>query len=105
MKKPVDAIKDKLVDTKSSASYSRSVGLKEKRLDSSENLRYLFAASELEGGQRRATDPIWSRKVFNIQRTLVNEGEPVPFYLRDGPKHGFIIEKLLIVPSGIELPP
>ena len=102
MKKPVDAIKDKLVDTKSSASYSRSVGLKEKRLDSSENLRYLFAANELEGGQRRA---IWSRKVFNIQRTLVNEGEPVPYYLRDGPKHGFIIEKLLIVPSGTELPP
>ena len=77
------------------------------QFNSSENLRYLFAASELEGGQRRATDPIWSPKVFNIQRTLVNEGEPrpVPYYLRDGPKHGFIIEKLLIVPSGTELPP
>ena len=37
----------------------------------------------------------------------MNEGEPrpVPYYLRDGPKHGFIIEKLLIVPSGTELPP
>ena len=41
-KKPVDGIKDKSVDVKSSTSYSRPVGLKEKILSSS---------SELEGAQ------------------------------------------------------
>ena len=50
-KKPVVAIKDKSVDVKSSTTYSRPTGLKEKRLDFS-NVRYLFAAGELEGGQK-----------------------------------------------------
>ena len=38
---PVDAIKEKVVDAKSLNSYSRPVGLREKRLDSSNNMRYL----------------------------------------------------------------
>ena len=59
-KKPVDAIRDKLVDAKSSTTYSRPVSLRKKELDSSKNVRYLYAAGELKGGQRRATDPIWS---------------------------------------------
>ena len=33
--------------------------MKEKRLDSSVNVRYLYAAGELEGGKKRATDPNW----------------------------------------------
>ena len=59
-KKPVDAIKDKSVDAKSSTTYLRPVGLKEKSLDGSKNVRYLYVTGELEGGQRRATDPVWS---------------------------------------------
>ena len=51
-KKPVDAIKDKSVDAKSSTTYSTPVGLMEKRLDSSNNVRYLYAADELESGHR-----------------------------------------------------
>ncbi|PFX23370.1 hypothetical protein AWC38_SpisGene12054 [Stylophora pistillata] len=43
-KKLIDAIKEKAVDAKSSTSYSRPVGFKEKRLDSSKNVRYLYAA-------------------------------------------------------------
>ena len=54
-KKPVYAIKDKVVDAKSSTTYSRSFGLKEKRIDSSNNVRCLYAAGELESWQRRAT--------------------------------------------------
>ncbi|RMX38372.1 hypothetical protein pdam_00005488 [Pocillopora damicornis] len=87
-KKPVVAIKDKSVDVKSSTTYSRPIGLKEKRLDFS-NVRYLFAAGELEGGQK----------------TLVNKNEPVLYYLKDGPKCGFVREELQIVPPGTELPP
>ena len=50
-KRPVDAIKEGIVDAKSST-FSR-LGKKEKRLDSSVNVRYLFAPGELEGGVRR----------------------------------------------------
>ena len=97
-----NAIKEKVVEAKSST-FSR-VG-KEKRLDSSVNVRYLFAPGELEGGGKRATDPNWSLKVFNILKSIANENEPVLYYLKDGPKRGFVREELMIVPRGTELPP
>ena len=104
-KKPVDAIKEKVINAKSSTFYSRPVGKNEKRLDSSVNVRYLFAPGELEGGGKRATDPNWSLKVFNILKSIANENEPVLYYLKDGPKRGFVREELMIVPKGTELPP
>ena len=104
-KRPVDAIKEGIVDAKSSTFYSRPVGKKEKRLDSSVNMRYLFSPGELEGGGKRATDPNWSLKVFNILKSIANENEPVLYYLKDGPKRGFVREELIIVPKGTELPP
>ena len=68
-------------------------------------VRYLFAAGELEGGQRRATDPIWSLRVFSIEKSLVNKGEPILYYLSDGPKRGYVREEFKIVPPpGTELP-
>ena len=45
-KRPVDAIKEKTINAKSSTFYSRHVGKNEKRLDSSVNVRYLFAPGE-----------------------------------------------------------
>ena len=81
-KKPIDSIKEKVVDAKSSTTYSRPVGLKEERLESSKNVRYLYTTDELEGGQRRSTDPIWSLKVYNIEKLLVNKGEPVLYHLK-----------------------
>ncbi|PFX13408.1 hypothetical protein AWC38_SpisGene22506 [Stylophora pistillata] len=104
-KKLIDAIKEKAVDANSPTSYSRPVGFKEKRLESSKNVRYLYAACELEGSQRRATVPIWSLKDFNIEKVFVNEREPVLCYLKDRPKRGFVREELQIVPSKAELPP
>ena len=114
-KKPVEAIEEKVVDVKSSTTYLRPVGRnsdkpfkfigeKEKRLDSSKNMRYSFATGELEGGQRRATDPVWSLNVFNIKWPLVNKGEPVFYNLKDGTKYGLVREELQIVSSGTELP-
>ena len=95
----------RLINAKSST-FSRHVGKKEKiRLDSSVNVRYLFAPGELEGGGKRATDPNWSLKVFNISSSVVNENEPVLYYLKDGPKRGFVREELMIVPRETELPP
>ena len=104
-KKSVDSIKGKVINSKSSTFYSRPVGKKEKRLDSSVNVRYLFAPGELEGGGKRATDPNWSLNVFNILTSIANENEPVLYYLKDGPKRGFVREELMIVPKGTELPP
>ena len=52
----------------------------------------------MEGGKRRTSDPIWSLKVYNIERPTVNEGEPVLYYVKDGPKGEFAREELQIVP-------
>jgi len=104
-KRPVDAIKEKAVNAKSSMRYSRPVGLREKRLNSSVNVRYLYASSELEGGKKRATDPNWSLKVYRINRSIVKEGEPVLYYLKDGLGRGFVREKLMVVLRDTEFPP
>ena len=104
-KRPVDAIKEKVFDEKSTTTYSRPIGLREKRLDSSKNVQYLYATCEPDGGQRRATDPIWSLKIYNIENSLVNKGELVLYHPKDGSKRGSIREELQIFPPGTELPP
>ena len=104
-KRPVDAIRERAVNARSSVRSSRPVGLKEKRLDSSVNVRYLIAPGELEGGKKRATDPNWSLKVYKIDRSIIKTGEPVLYYLKDGPGRRFVREELMMVASGTELPP
>ena len=60
-KKPSDAIKAKTVAQKpSSVGPGRPVGLKEQKLPSGVGVRFLYLPSELEGGRRSATDPVWS---------------------------------------------
>ena len=44
-------------------------------------------------------------KVNNIDRSIVNKGGAVLYYLKDGSKHRFIREELQIVPPGTKLPP
>ena len=48
--------------------------MKEKRLDSLLNVKYPYVTGELEGGERRATDPNWSLKVYKIDGLIVNKG-------------------------------
>ena len=69
------------------------------------SIRYPYQPDELEGVGRRATDPIWSLKVFNIERFITKPNELVLHYLHDGPKRGFVREELLLVPPDTELPP
>ena len=86
--------------------YKRPVGLKEKRLPSGVQVRYLLSPGEDEGGERRrATDPIWSLEVYNINRVVISPDQPVLYYLLDGPKRSFVREELQVVPFGTELPP
>ena len=103
--KPVDAIKKKTVPSKPSTPYLRPVGVNEKKLPSGLSVRYLYQPGELEGGRRRATDPIWSLNVYEIEKIMIKQDAPVIYYLFDGPKRWFVREELLVVPPNIELPP
>ena len=100
--KPAAAIKEKAVTSKRSTKYLRPVGLNEKMLPSLVNVHY--QPGELEGGVKRATDPIWSLKVYNIERSFTKPNHPVLYYLHDGPKRGFVREELLVVPPNTTLP-
>ena len=104
-KKPAQAIKEKSVSSKPFTLYSRPVGLNEEKLPPQVNVRYLHQPGELGGGGRRATDPIWSLKVYNIERVVTKPDEPLVYYLYDGPKRGFVREELLVVSPGTQLPP
>jgi len=107
-KKPKDAIRASAVAHKPSAPASRSVGLEEPLLPSGTLVRYLYAPGELEGGRRRATDPVWSLTVHTVRNVVQRGGQPALYYLNSAsvtPARGFVREELLIVPHGTELPP
>lgn len=104
-KKPSEAIKLKEVAQEPSSPAKHPVGLKEKKLPSNISLRYLYQPGELEGGRRRATDPIWSLTTHQIMRSVTKPNEPVLYYLQDGPGRGFSREELLVVPPNTQLPP
>ena len=85
-KNPSDAIKAKTVaQTPSSVVPGRLVGLKEPKIPSGVGFRFLYQPGELEGGRRRATDPVWSLEVYRLGRSVTKHGEPVLYYLQDGP--------------------
>jgi len=104
-KKPVVAIKEKSVYARPSTPYSRPVGKNEKILPALVHVLYLYQPGELEGGVKRATDPIWSLKVYSIERSFTKPDQPVLYYLHDGPKRGFVREELLVNPPNTQLPP
>ena len=104
-KKPAVAIKEKAVFSKPSTKYFRPVGQKEKKLPSLVSVRYLYQPGELEGGVKRATDPVWSLKVYSVERSFTKPNQPVLYYLHDGPKRGFVREELLVIHPNTELPP
>ena len=104
-KKPAVAIKEKEVFSQPSTKYNRPVGANEKKLPPLINVRYLYQPGELEGGTKRATDPIWSLKVYQVVENKTKPNEPVVYYLSDGPKRGFVREELLVVPPNTQLPP
>ena len=107
-KKPSDAIKAKILTQKpSSVVPRRPLGLKEQKVPSGVGVRYLYKPGELEGGRRRATDPVWSLEVYWLGRSVTKPDKPVLYYLQGdhAPQRGFVREKLLPVPSNTQLPP
>ena len=102
---PAEAIhKDEVYASPSKIHKSRPVGEDEVRLPAGTLVRYLLDNSEFIG-KRRATDPIWSKKIFTIESSTVISGQPVMYRLVDGPKKIFMREELLEVPSDTMLPP
>ena len=108
-KKPSDAIVAKTLrrgtQKHSSVVPGRPVGLEEQKIPSGVGLRFLYQPGELEGGRRRATDPVWSLEVHRLGRSVTKPGEPVLYYLQDGPPLCFVREELLVVPPDTQLPP
>ena len=102
-KKPAEAIKEKAIYSKPVTPYHRRVEPRENG-SPQRRLCYLCQPSELEGGRKRATDPIWSLKLYHIEETITKPNELILYYLHDGPKRGFVPEELLIVPDDTELP-
>ena len=103
-KKPAVAIKEKAVSSLPTK-YNRPVGLAEKKLPPLIHVRYLYQPGQLEGGTKRATDPNWSLKVYQVVENRTKPDRPVVYYLSDGPKRGFVREELLVVPPNTQLPP
>ena len=98
---PVDAIKLENVHAKPSKYEPRD----EQLLDPGDTVRYLYLDGELEGGTRRATDPIWSLTKHNIA-SVIHPSSSNPALYKLGPALGpegstpsrsFVREELLIV--------
>jgi hypothetical protein len=60
-------------------------------------VRYLYLPGEVEGTdeKKRATDPIWSTTIYEIESIVINS--PNVYYLRGGPKRGFVKQELQII--------
>jgi hypothetical protein len=104
--KPNDAIKLDHIFLRSK--HQQKTNKKEKVLELSpdERVRYLYEPGELEGGQARATDPIWSLSTHTIDRVLSHNNQPILYYLDPtGPQRSFVREELMVVPLASELPP
>ena len=78
----------------------------EKIISSIAIVRYLYLPGELEGGRRRATDPIWSLTSHRIDSITQREGSPNVYKLTNDinndqppPARIFVREELLLIPE------
>ena len=68
--------------------------------------RHLLEPGEENSDQkRRATDNIWSRKTFRLDKIIKNPGQRVLYYLAEGPTRAFVREELMNIPEDTEVPP
>ena len=97
--KPKDAIK---LDTISlDQTYPEEVLLREDGL-----CRYLYQPGEQHGDQKiRATDLVWSKKTYRLDRIIQGPGNRVLYYLQDGPDGAFVSGELMRIPEDIQVPP
>ena len=97
--KPKDAIKLDTVPL--DKTYPKETVLPEDGL-----YRYLYQPGEQHGDQkRRATDLIWSKNTYRLDRIVQDPGNRVLHYLQDGPDRAFVREELMHVSEDTQVPP
>ena len=57
----------------------------------------LYQPGKLEGVCRRATEPVCSLQLYRLKHAVPKHGEPVLYYLLDGPTRGFVREEVHVV--------
>ena len=89
--RPKDAIKRVTVPL--DKTYPKETVLPEDRL-----YRYLYQPGGQHGDQKiQATNLIWSKKTYRLDRIVQDPGNCVLYYLQDGPDRAFIGEELMHV--------
>ena len=68
--------------------------------------RYLYQPSEQHGDQKRqATNLIWSKNTYRLDRIVQKLGSRVLYYLQDGRDRAFAPEELMRVSENTQVPP
>ena len=68
--------------------------------------RYLYLPGEQHGDQRkRATDLVWSKNTYQLDRIVQDPGNHVLHYLQNGPDRDFVREELMHVSEDTQVPP
>ena len=68
--------------------------------------RYLHQPGEQHGDQKRqATDLIWSKNTYRIDRIVEEPDNRVLYYLQDGPNRAFVCGELMYISEDIQVPP
>ena len=68
--------------------------------------RYLYQPGQQHGDQRRqATDLIWSKNSYRLDRNVQEPGNCVLYYLQDGPDRAFVSKELMRIPEDTQVPP
>ena len=68
--------------------------------------RYLYQPGEQLGDQKtRATDLIWSKNTYWLDRIVQEPGNRVLYCLQDGPDRAFPREELMHVSEDTQVPP
>ena len=55
--------------------------------------------------KKRATDLIWSKNTYRLDRFVQHPANRVLYYLQDGPKRAFVREELMHVSEDTQVPP
>ena len=68
--------------------------------------RYSYEPGEHYGDQkRRATDFIWSKDTYRLDRIIHDLGNRILYYLQDGPDRAFVREELMHISEDTQVPP
>ena len=66
---------------------------------------YIDLVNNIEIKKRRATDFIWSKSTYRLDRIVQEPGNRVLYYLQDGPDSVFVREELMQISEETQVPP